>query len=161
MTIVRLMGKRALGELSLFDLVIMAGIGDVITLVGLGESPTLPQALLFLGILGGLEILLSLITYKSRRFAHLLEGSPTILIKDGKIIEESLRRENISLADLRQELRKEGVARISEVKEAVLEACGKLSVIPVEEEGNFLEKRLETIENQLRELKSILEDKYR
>lgn len=140
--IVRLMGKRALGELSLFDLVIMVGIGEVIVIVGLEQKVPFIRGLLILILLGGLEFLLSFLTFKSKFFSRIIEGKPTILIKDGNLIESNLAKEHISYADLRQELRKQGVSRISKVATAMLEACGKFSVVLKEEEEGSLEQEI-------------------
>jgi uncharacterized membrane protein YcaP (DUF421 family) len=127
--VVRIMGKRALGELSLFDFVIMVGIGDVIVIVGLEQQVSLERGLLILIWLGILEFGFSLLTFHSRFFRRLVEGTPTLLIKDGKLIEANLAREHISRADLYQELRRQGVSQINQVSQAFLEACGKFSVI--------------------------------
>lgn len=127
--IVRLMGKRALGTLSLFDFVIMVGIGDIIVMVGVEGSVSLVSGISVLTVLGVLELLFSLLTFKSKAAARILEGMPTVLVQNGKLMPENLAREHVSLADLKQELRKEGVSQISSVKEALLEACGKFSVI--------------------------------
>ncbi len=142
LTVVRWMGKRALGTLSLFDLVIMAGIGDVIVVVGLEQRVPFERGLLILGLLGTLELIFSKLAYRSKFFAGLLEGKPTILIKDGKLIESNLEKEHISHADLRQELRKQGVAKASQVSQAILEACGKFSVILRDEEDPISNTRL-------------------
>jgi len=152
LVVVRLIGKRALGELSLFDLVIMVGIGEVIVLVGLEQQVSFVRGLLILLLLGGLELFFSLLTFKSRFFSKLIEGKPTLLIKDGVILEENLAKEHISRADLRQELRKQGVLRISRVSRAILEACGKFSVILKEDDDDGLEQQL------LEELKSLRRD---
>ena len=127
--IVRLMGKRALGTLSLFDFVIMVGIGDIIVMVGVEGSVSLLSGISVLIVLGVLELLFSLLTFKSKAAARILEGMPTVLVQNGKLMQENMAREHVSLADLKQELRKEGVSQISSVKEALLEACGKFSVI--------------------------------
>jgi uncharacterized membrane protein YcaP (DUF421 family) len=140
LTAVRFMGKRALGQLSLFDLVIMAGIGDVIVVVGLEQRVSFEKGLVILGLIGGLELFLSVISFRSHFFARLLEGRPTLLIKDGILLEENMAKEHISLADLNQELRKLGVAKVSQASQVVFEACGKFSVI--------LKEETETISNQ-------------
>ncbi len=162
LVVVRLMGKRALGELSLFDLVIMVGIGEVIVIVGLEQKVSLLKGIMILLLLGGLEFTLSLLTFKSHFFSRLVEGEPTILISDGQLIEENLAREHISYADLRQELRKQGVSRISKVSKAILEACGKFSVILKEEdEEESLEQQildeLKSLRNEINRLKQLVE----
>lgn len=149
LVIVRLMGKRALGELSLFDLVIMVGIGEVIVIVGLEQKVPFIRGLLILILLGGLEFLLSFLTYKSKFFSRIIEGKPTILIKDGNLVKANLAKEHISYADLSQELRKQGVSKISKVETAMLEACGKFSVILKEEEDESMEQ------NILQEIKAL------
>lgn len=135
---VRLMGKRALGQLSLFDLVIMVGIGEIVVLVGLERKVGLVDGLFMLGLLGGLEILISALTFRWRWFARLLEGEPTVLVRRGRLLRHNLQREHISLRDLRQELRKKGLKDYREAEEVVLEACGKVSVIPREEVSQSL-----------------------
>ena len=151
---VRLMGKRALGQLSLFDLVIMVGIGEIVVLVGLERKVSLVDGLLMLGLLGGLEILISVLTFRWRWFARLLEGEPTVLVREGKLLRHNLRREHISLRDLRQELRKQGLEDYKEAKEVILEACGKVSVIPREEVA-------ESLANIRAELSLIKEELFR
>lgn len=159
--IVRLMGKRALGQLSLFDLVIMAGIGDVIVVVGLEQRVSFQKGLIILGLIGGLELFLSIISYRSHFFARLFEGKPTILIKDGVLMEENLAKEHISLADLRQELRKLGVSKISQVSQAIFEACGKFSVILKEEADSISNQQIlqevKLLHQEIQELKEAVQ----
>ena len=161
LVIVRFMGKRALGQLSLFDLVIMAGIGDVIVVVGLEQRVSFGKGLVILGLIGGLELFLSIASYRSPLFAQFFEGKPTILIKDGVILEENLAKEHISMADLRQELRKLGVSKISQVSQAVFEACGKFSVILKEEPellGNQqLMEEVKRLREEVRRLTEVIE----
>ncbi|NLY74914.1 MAG: DUF421 domain-containing protein [Firmicutes bacterium] len=140
--IVRLMGKRALGQLSLFDLVIMAGIGDVIIVVGMDQNVPFLKGVLILAVLGGLELFFSILAYRSKPMARLLEGEPTVLVEDGRLLKENMARENISLSDLRQELRQQGVVNISQVSKAVLEACGKISVILKEDQEPVANRQL-------------------
>lgn len=160
LVIVRLMGKRALGQLSLFDLVIMVGIGEVIVIVGLEQKEPFIKGFLILLMLGGLELCLSLLTFKSKFFARLIEGKPTLLIKDGVLIEENLAKEHISHADLHQELRKQGVSNISRVSTAFLEACGKFSVIVKEaDEENFelqLFQEITALRHEVKELRELI-----
>ena len=161
LVIVRLMGKRALGELSLFDLVIMAGIGDVITTIGLENRVSLSQGLFFLGLLGGLEILLSLLSFRFPKLSRMIEGSPTVLIKNGRIIPRNLRRENISRHDLQQELRRQGIDEISLVERAVFETSGHISFVLKKDDGVSREKErpeLAEIREELRNIRALLEN---
>lgn len=156
--IVRFMGKRALGQLSLFDLVIMAGIGDVIIVVGMEQQVSFIKGVLIILVLGGLELFFSMLSYRFKFMAGILEGKPTLLIDDGVLLEKNMAKEHISHFDLRQELRQQGVAKISQVSKAVLEACGKISVILKEDEpepisNGILLDELATIRQELVELK--------
>lgn len=153
LTVVRLMGKRALGTLSLFDFVIMVGIGDIIVLVGVEGTVTFLRGIQVLAILGVLELLFSTLTYRSPLAARILEGQPTVLVKEGRMIEANMQREHVSLSDLKQELRKHGVARISDVDKAVLEACGKFSVIIKEESEPMSRKETMSEFDELQELR--------
>ncbi len=158
---VRFMGKRALGQLSLFDLVIMAGIGDVIIVVGMEQQVSFLKGVLILAVLGGLELFLSMLSYRSKLMAGLLEGKPTLLIDNGVLLEENLAKEHISHLDLRQELRQQGVVNTSQVSKAVLETCGKVSVILKEDEpepvaNEQLLQELAALRLELAELKKNL-----
>jgi uncharacterized membrane protein YcaP (DUF421 family) len=149
---VRLMGKRALGQLSLFDLVVMVGIGDIVVLVGLERKVPILDGLVMLGILGGLEILMTLLTFRWPWFARLVEGRPTTLVKDGQLLRGNMLREHISLSDLRQEMRKQGFSEPAEAKEVIMEACGKVSVIPREDLSRDLERVLAEVAALRRDL---------
>lgn len=140
LVLVRLMGKRALGQLSLFDLVVMAGIGDIIVVVGLERRASIADGLVILGILGSLEILLSLLTFRWPWTAKLLEGRPTVLVRDGRLMSDNMGREHINRLDLQQELRKHGIDDPKQVKEATLEVSGKVSVIPRDESRDYLDR---------------------
>ncbi|MGI5853245.1 MAG: DUF421 domain-containing protein [Bacillota bacterium] len=162
--VVRLMGKRALGTLSLFDFVIMVGIGDIIVMVGVEGSVSLISGISVLVLLGVLELLFSLLTFKSKVAARILEGMPTVLVQNGKLMHENMTKEHVSLADLKQELRKEGVSQISSVKEALLEACGKFSVIlkddvePMSrEETRDQFEEIATLKRDVEEIKKMLQ----
>lgn len=159
--LVRLMGKRALGQLSLFDLVVMAGIGDIIVVVGLEHKVPIVHGLVVLGILTGLEVLLSLLTFRWRWFARLVEGQPTILVRDGQLEKRNMFREHINLNDLRQELRKQGLDDPTQAKEVVLEACGKVSVIPSTEAVSGLSQvlaELSAIRKDMADLRARLDE---
>lgn len=162
--VVRLMGKGALGTLSLFDFVIMVGIGDIIVMVGVEGSVSLISGISVLVVLGVLELLFSLLTFKSKVAARILEGMPTVLVQNGKLMHENMTKEHVSLADLKQELRKEGVSQISSVKEALLEACGKFSVIlkddvePMSrEETRDQFEEIATLKRDVEEIKKMLQ----
>lgn len=142
LTAVRLMGKRSIGELGAFDFVLMTGIGHILSAVALDRKIPFHDGILVLAVIAILEIVLSMISYKSRKLGKLIEGKPRYLIREGKILKEDMRKENFNLYDLRQELRKSGVDDETDVEKAIIEACGKFSVIMKDEEEPIKRKDL-------------------
>lgn len=127
--VIRLMGKRALGELGLFDFVVMTGVGHVLTSVALDQSLPFYEGVGVLITLAIMEYGVSFLSIKNQRLSRLIQGSPVIMIKDGKIIRENLGKENFNVDDLMQELRKQGIRDVSEVETGILEPSGGFSVI--------------------------------
>ncbi len=128
--VVRLMGKRQIGEMQM---------SEFITAFMLSELAALPVAdtgipLLFsvvpILMLGAYEILTSYITLHSRTLQKLISGTPTVLIRMGEIDQKAVKSSRITLAELMGELRQKNIADPADVAYAILEENGKLSVIP-------------------------------
>ncbi len=130
---VRVMGKRQLGELSNHEFVITILISAVATVPLEENSIPLTNSLLPILIFISLEIIESAISMKSQRFSQLLEGKPIIIIKNGKLQQKEMRRLRFSTSDIIDTLRNQGIFDISEVKTAIVEANGKLSVMKTDE----------------------------
>lgn len=129
--VVRLMGNRAVGQLSPFDFVLMVGIGDIVANVALTRNESLligAEGLVGLLIL---QQLLSRLSLKSKRMRRWFEGTPVELIEDGKILHGNLVKTQFNLDDLRQELHKQGLdfSNLKDIKMARLESCGTFSLI--------------------------------
>jgi uncharacterized membrane protein YcaP (DUF421 family) len=126
----RLTGKRQVGQLTPFDLVLLLLISNVVQNAVIGNDNSLGG-----GIIGAVTILamnrlVVELTYRSKRMRRLLEASPTLLIHNGKVLHTNLARERLTMEDLRAALRRSGVGDPSEVRVAVLEDNGGISVIP-------------------------------
>lgn len=147
MIMIRILGKRALGELGPFDFVVMTGVGDTVISVALNKSMPLEDGIIVLATLAFLEYVIGYLSLKSGRLSNILTGKPVVLIENGKIIRKNLAREKFNVDDLLQELRKRGVREIGEVERGVLEACGGFSVILKENEETVKRKDL-GIKNQ-------------
>ena len=125
----RFSGKRELGQATLFDFLIILLISNVVQNAIIGPDNSI------LGAFAGVATLLTLswglnkLTARSSRARNLLEGSPTLLIHDGKVLDSAMRRESVATNDLLTALREQGIASVSEVRYAVLELDGKISVI--------------------------------
>ncbi|MGE7766771.1 DUF421 domain-containing protein [Peribacillus sp. NPDC096540] len=130
----RMMGKREVGELSVLDLVVSIMIGDIAVLSFEDlEKPFIRQTIPMF-VLAILQITLAFLSLKSVRFRYFMDGKPQIIINQGKIDEKAMRRQRYNFDDLLTQLREQGIIDLTEVKFAILETSGKLSVIKNSEE---------------------------
>lgn len=127
MFIIRILGKREVGELSVFDLVIFLIIADI-GAIGIDREELFLISILCLLILVVLQKLFAKLLLKFSNFRDIVDGTPRILIKNGEIIYRNLKKENYTIDDLYTQIRNEGIMRIDEVRLAILETSGKLSV---------------------------------
>jgi uncharacterized membrane protein YcaP (DUF421 family) len=139
--IFRLMGKREIGELSHLDLVVFIMIGEMaVVSIENTEDPLLytvfPMIILML-----LQISLAYISLKNKRVRDLLDGKPSVIISNGQIDEEAMRKQRYNFDDLLMHLRDKNIKNVSDVEFAILETSGKLSVF---EKKDQLEKQKET-----------------
>ncbi|HWP97055.1 MAG TPA: YetF domain-containing protein [Syntrophomonadaceae bacterium] len=131
---IRLLGKRALGELGPFDFVVMTGVGHTVVSVALDKSIPYYEGIVILLTLAILEYLMGYLSLKNQRLSDLLTGRPVVLIDQGRIIKANLAREKFNIDDLLQELRKRGISDVDEVEKGILESCGGFTVVLREED---------------------------
>ena len=125
----RLADKRELGQMTPFDLVVLLIISNVVQNALIGNDDSLGGGLLGAAVILLLNALVAWLTFRHKRVERLVEHSPTVLVKHGQILRENLRRERLSLPELRAALRQEGVVSLRNVRYAILEEDGHLSVI--------------------------------
>jgi uncharacterized membrane protein YcaP (DUF421 family) len=130
MVALRLMGKREIGQLSVFDFVVSVMLAELSTVPMEDTRVPLAQSLFAIGALVLLQILVALVQLKSHWFRHLVEGEPTILIEHGRIKDREMSRARYTMHDLLTQLRQKGVADVADVEFAILETSGELSVFP-------------------------------
>ncbi|SFJ40988.1 Protein of unknown function [Thermoflavimicrobium dichotomicum] len=129
----RLMGKREIGKLSIFDLIVSLMIADLsATVIEDHKLPVMASAFP-IALLVGLQILMSIVLLKSRKARQIVDGDPTIIIKNGKIQPEAMAKHRYNMDDLLMQLRDKNIANVADVEFAILETSGKLSVFPKEE----------------------------
>lgn len=128
--IMRLMGKRQIGEMQPYELVITVLIAELAAIPVADTDIPLLNGLIPIVILLVLQILLSEVALWSEPIRQLICGKPSILIAHGVILEQELRRLRINLNDLIEQLRNKECPNVSEVDYAILETNGQLSVIP-------------------------------
>ena len=132
-TAIRCMGKRQLGELEPTEFVITLLISDLATLCMQDLEMPLVYSVIPMVTLVLLEILFSFLTLKIPFVNRLLSGRYAVLIDDGKIDQREMRRSQMTVGELMEELRQKGVMAVEDVKYCVLETDGKVSVIPKKE----------------------------
>ena len=130
MTGLRLMGKRQIGELEPGELVLTMMISDLATVPMQDFGIPLLAGVIPILTLLALSMLLSQLSLVSLRFRRLACGAPSVLIREGVLQQETMRKNRYTLDELLEELRGQGITGVEEVKYAVLENSGQLSVLP-------------------------------
>lgn len=130
--IMRLMGKRQIGELQPFELVIAIMISDLASLPMQDTRLPLLHGIIPIITMLMLQILISEIQLKSEKVRKIIDGTPSILIRRGKINIKQLKNQRMSINDLMVGLRLQGYLNIDDVEYAILETDGQISVIPKE-----------------------------
>lgn len=125
----RAMGKRELAELTAFELILLVTIGDLVQQGVTQEDQSLTGAMLVVGTLGLLILTLSYIGFRWKPVKTVLEGLPVIVLRDGRPIPEAMHIERVTVDDLEESAREQGIANLSEVRLAILEPDGKFSFI--------------------------------
>jgi uncharacterized membrane protein YcaP (DUF421 family) len=126
----RVLGKRQVGQLTPFDLVVLLIISNVVQNAIIGPDNSLGGGLIGAAVIFLANYLVVELTFRSKRVRRLLEAQPTLLINNGRILHENLASERVTLDDLNVALRRSGVDDVEQVRVAVLEENGGISVIP-------------------------------
>ena len=130
MTGLRLMGKRQIGELEPGELVLTMMISALATVPMQDFGIPLLAGVIPILTLLALSMLLSQLSLTSLRFRRLACGTPSVLIREGVLQQEAMRKNRSTLDELLEEIRGQGITGVEEVKYAVLENSGRLSVFP-------------------------------
>jgi len=129
----RLAGKREVGQLTMFDLVVLLLISNAVQNAMVGPDTSLSGGILAAVVLLAVNSLINRLSIKLPRLRHVVEGTPTLLVLHGAAIPEHMRREGIDDDTLAAALREHGILEVSQVEMAVLEIDGSISVVPVGE----------------------------
>lgn len=125
----KLMGKKQVSELSLFDYVIGISVGNFTAEMTMGLDNQYINGIVAMTVFALISWLVSKITLKSMTLRRFLIGTPTIIIQNGKIIEKSMRKLSIDINDLLEQCRSNGTFDISEIEYAIMEVNGKISIM--------------------------------
>jgi uncharacterized membrane protein YcaP (DUF421 family) len=128
--LLRLTGKRQIGQMAPFDLVLLLVLSNALQNAMNGGDNSVTGGMISAVTLVATNWVVGLVTYKSKRMEALVEGRPEVLIHNGKLFEKALQHTTITHHELMTALREAGCACIEDVRGALLETDGTISVIP-------------------------------
>lgn|SRR5690554_4737861 len=132
--IFRISGKRSLSQITTFDFVFLLVIGEATQQALLGDDFSITNGIIVITTLVGLDIALSLIKQRSKAFERVIESVPLVILEDGKPIKERMDKERVDEADILARARElQGLERLDQIKYAVLERSGGITIIPKEQ----------------------------
>lgn len=140
----RAMGKRSFGQLSPFNLVTLLLIPEVAQQAMMREDFSITNAFIGLSTLFGLVFLTSILSHRFKKAEVLVEGSPTLLVSRGRLLTENMNVVRITSDEIFNEMHKSGLSRLEQVQWAILEADGKVSVVPSEEHETAMRRKPNT-----------------
>lgn len=129
----RIMGKREIGKLSVFDLVISIMIAEIAVFIVEDTERSVASGLVPMLTMVGIQLMLSYVTMKNVTIRRLFDGSPSYVIEHGKINRKEMRKQRYNLSDLLLQLRQNNVMNVADVEFAILETTGKLTVVKKED----------------------------
>jgi len=139
--LLRLTGKREIGQMTPFDLVLVLLVANAVQNAMVGSDDSLTAGLISACVLFGLNYAFGRLQAKNHFFRRMLVGNPVILIHEGRLVTDHLRRENVTEDDLLEQMREHGIAHLDDVAEAILETDGSVSFITREAESLHLRRR--------------------
>ncbi len=131
---IRLFGKNQLSQLNAGDIVLLLLISNAVQNAMVGSNVSLEGGLVAALVLFGANFIVKKIIFKNPKVKSLIESDPVILIKDGVVDNVEMKNEDIGFDELEEAVREHGVEKIADVKLAVLEVDGNISVISMDKE---------------------------
>ena len=128
----RILGKRDFGQMSPIELVALLLIPELSSQAMLGEDFSIINAIIAIATLLSIIYLMSLGSHFSKKFAKVVTAEPAVLVHDGKLIELTINRERVEVEEIYTELHKVGLHKLEQVKWAILESDGTISIVPVD-----------------------------
>lgn len=133
--ITRVVGRSTIGELSTFQLILFITMGDMVQQAVTQQDYSLTAGILAVSVFAVLTIALSWANLRWPRLRSLTHGVPVVVVADGHPIDRSMRRERLSIDDLKAAARQQGFERLSAIRLAILEANGAISFFAADPAG--------------------------
>lgn len=131
--LLRLLGKRELSQLTPFEMVVLVVMGDLVQQGVTHNDFSVTGAALAIATFSFWGLVMSWIAYLSPRAEKLLDGRPRVIVKEGEILPDSLRRDRLTRGEIESEMRLAGIASLKEVAWAIIEPQGKISFIRMDD----------------------------
>ena len=128
--VMRIVGRRELSSLGAIDLVLLIVLGDAIQQGLTQDDYSVTGAMIAVSTIALMQVSLSYVGFRFRRLRPMLEGEPIVIVQDGHVIERNLRRDRITLDEVREQARQQQIGSLDDAAWAVLEPNGKISFLP-------------------------------
>jgi len=158
--VMRFMGKREIGKMSVLDLVISFMIAEIAVIVIEDTSRSMWHGIFPMALLMLTQIIISFIAMKNRKIRLLFDGKPSIIVQNGKLNRNVMNKGRYNLDDLMLQLRENGVSTVGDVEFAILETSGKLSVIKKENDRRTADQEDEPANSRIIERKAEMEEAF-
>ena len=126
--LLRVVGKRHVGELAPFDLVVLLILSECVQNALIGDDKSVTGGLIAAATLFGINQVVGRISWRNKRAERLLEGTPRVLVRHGRVLKQVLAEEQITHSELLEALRREGCSSLSKVRYAILEPSGDITI---------------------------------
>jgi len=126
----RIIGRRELSSLEPFDLILLIVMGDAIQQGLTQDDYSVTGALIVVGTFAMLQVLISFLSYRFPKLRPALDGEPIVIVQDGKPLERNMNRERLTVEEVLVQARQHQLTSIEQIKWAVLETSGTISIIP-------------------------------
>jgi len=130
MVVIRIFGRRELGQLTAFDIIVLLTLSNILQNSMIGNDNSVTGGMVGAGVLLSANLILASVVSRRPRIERVIEGEPRILIHDGQVRLEAMRKEMLTEQDLLSAVHREGIERIEDVRLAIAEPNGMISVIP-------------------------------
>ena len=137
--ILRLSGKRTLSKWNSFDLIVTVALGSSLATALLTAQVSLPQGVLALALLTALQFAVTWLSVRVASFERLIKARPTLLVRDGELLHDAMRRERVPVSEIHAALRAHGIGSLDGVAAVVLETDGSFSVVRESVRGTALQ----------------------
>jgi uncharacterized membrane protein YcaP (DUF421 family) len=132
LALTRVVGRRELSSMEPFDVILLVVIGDLVQQGVTQNDQSVTGVVIVLSVMTLMTAGFAYVNFRFRRLRPLIEGRPVVLIEDGRLIDENVKRERLTIGEVHAEARLQQIDSLDSVRLAVLETSGRISFIPAD-----------------------------